>query len=67
MRTESFAWTPARTSCPTHVEIATLAYELYKARGRDDGHDVDDWLEAEQLLQPTPTDLVFGLYERAAA
>jgi Protein of unknown function (DUF2934) len=30
--------------------IARLAYELYERRGRQDGHDVDDWLLAEQEL-----------------
>lgn len=28
-------------------EIRRRAYELYEARGRGDGHDVEDWLEAE--------------------
>lgn len=27
--------------------IRVRAYELYEARGREDGHDVEDWLEAE--------------------
>ena len=31
-------------------EIARLAYHLYETRGRRDGHDVDDWLSAEQEL-----------------
>jgi len=31
-------------------EIARLAYQLYERRGRRDGHDVDDWLSAEQEL-----------------
>ena len=31
-------------------EIARLAYYLYEARGHGDGHDVDDWLEAEREL-----------------
>jgi hypothetical protein len=52
---------------PTHDEIATLAYELYQARGRRDGHDMENWLEAERLLQPTPTDLAFGLYKPVTA
>ncbi len=35
---------------PHHVEekIRKRAYELYEARGREDGHDVDDWVRAEQ-------------------
>jgi Protein of unknown function (DUF2934) len=36
---------------PTRDEIARLAYDLYEARGRRDGHDVDDWLFAEQELR----------------
>ena len=28
-------------------EIRRLAFELYVERGREDGHDLDDWLNAE--------------------
>lgn len=37
--------------------IETLAYELYQRRGRQDGYDKEDWLEAERitLSQPTST------------
>ncbi len=28
-------------------QIARRAYELYLWRGREDGHDLDDWLQAE--------------------
>jgi hypothetical protein len=39
---------------PTHEEIAIRSYELYLARGGVDGHDVQDWLDAEQQLnQPS--------------
>jgi Protein of unknown function (DUF2934) len=31
-------------------EVAQRAYELFLARGRVDGHDVEDWLEAERQL-----------------
>lgn len=31
--------------------IAQRAYERYEARGREDGHDMEDWFEAEQELQ----------------
>ncbi|HMS86280.1 MAG TPA: DUF2934 domain-containing protein [Nitrospira sp.] len=30
--------------------IAVRAYELYQERGCCDGHDLDDWLEAEQAI-----------------
>ena len=35
---------------PSRNEIARLAYHLYEMRGRRDGHDVDDWLFAEEEL-----------------
>jgi hypothetical protein len=28
-------------------QIRRRAYELYEARGQEDGHDVEDWLQAE--------------------
>jgi len=28
-------------------KIRRRAYELYEERGRDDGHDLEDWLQAE--------------------
>jgi hypothetical protein len=35
---------------PTRDEIARLAHHLYETRGQRDGHDVEDWLSAEQEL-----------------
>jgi len=28
-------------------QIRLRAYQLYEARGREDGRDLDDWLQAE--------------------
>jgi hypothetical protein len=39
---------------PTHEEIAQLAFNLYESRGRQDGHDVEDWLRAEEELGRYP-------------
>ena len=39
--------------------IRIRAYELYEERGREDGHEVEDWLRAESE--------VTGRTERAAA
>ena len=36
---------------PAGEEIAVRAYELYLDRGAVDGHDLDDWLEAERELR----------------
>ena len=33
-------------------QVRARAYELYELRGREDGHDLDDWLLAElQVIQ----------------
>jgi Spy/CpxP family protein refolding chaperone len=32
-------------------KIRELAYQLYEERGRSDGHDLDDWLEAEGMIR----------------
>ncbi len=39
---------PVTTLDPTRLEddIRRRAYELYEARGREDGHELDDWLQA---------------------
>jgi hypothetical protein len=34
-------------------EIRCRAHELYEERGREDGHDVDDWLRAEAEITAT--------------
>lgn len=34
--------------------IAKKAYDRYLDRGRFDGHDLDDWLEAEQQVLAEP-------------
>ena len=33
-----------------HDEIARVAYELYKKRGRAHGHDLEDWISAEKIV-----------------
>jgi hypothetical protein len=30
------------------IQIRERAYALYEARGREDGHDLEDWLRAEE-------------------
>jgi hypothetical protein len=35
---------------PNQDAIERRAYELYEQRGREDGHDWDDWLQAEREL-----------------
>ena len=31
--------------------VAQRAYQRYEERGREDGHDMEDWLEAERELR----------------
>jgi len=33
-----------------HSSIAVIAYELYERRGRMDGYALDDWLQAEAIV-----------------
>ena len=40
----------ARSLTVTDEDIAQRAYALYEARGREEGHDLDDWLQAEREL-----------------
>jgi hypothetical protein len=40
----------ADSSDGVQARIASLAYQLYEQRGREDGHDVEDWIQAEQAI-----------------
>jgi hypothetical protein len=46
---------PGATGSPpgraTVEEIARRAYEIYLARGREPGHEEEDWLRAEKELR----------------
>jgi hypothetical protein len=41
-------------------EIRRRAYKLYDARGREDGHDFDDWLRAEAEVKGTAAQAAFA-------
>ena len=41
----------AQQTSVTNNDVARRAYDLYLARGREDGHDVDDWMQAERELR----------------
>jgi hypothetical protein len=48
-------WEPVNTAAadsPRLEEIRIRAYEIYMERGGQPGHDLDDWLQAEQELEP---------------
>jgi hypothetical protein len=40
-----------RSANVTEYDIARRAYALYLARDREDGHGVDDWLQAEREFE----------------
>jgi Protein of unknown function (DUF2934) len=40
----------SRPKTPTYDDIARLAYAIYVGNGSRDGHDEQDWLEAERML-----------------
>jgi hypothetical protein len=48
------------TSEPQEVEneIRLRAQELYEARGREDGHELDDWLRAEAEIMQKNADTI---------
>ena len=40
-----------RMTDATHDTIARRAYDLYKRRGSEPGHELDDWFQAEHEVQ----------------
>ena len=46
-----------RSPLITEDAIAQRAYALYLAQGCEDGHDVEDWLQAERELLETKNTL----------
>jgi hypothetical protein len=46
---------------PTTEEIAARAYQIYLERGRTNGHDVDDWMQAEYELMQLPVRMLAEL------
>jgi Protein of unknown function (DUF2934) len=42
--------TAVNESQELEFQIRERAYELYEARGREDGHDIEDWLRAEEEI-----------------
>ena len=33
-----------------YARVAALAYSFYERRGHEHGHDVEDWVQAEQTI-----------------
>jgi len=53
---------PKNSATESHTnleeEIRRRAYELYEARGCEDGHDLEDWYRAEVEIVGTTEELV---------
>jgi hypothetical protein len=43
------------TQSPVDLQelVRARAYELYEQRGREDGHDLEDWVQAESEIART--------------
>jgi hypothetical protein len=52
---------------PRNEEIQQRAYELYVARGGEDGRDVEDWLAAEKELTESSEESTFSSNRRSRA
>lgn len=46
---------------PSKQQIRQRAYELYEQRGRADGRDLDDWLQAECEIKGTQANATSGI------
>jgi hypothetical protein len=42
---------PSNVPNARETDVGLRAYELYESKGRNDGADLDDWLEAERELR----------------
>lgn len=42
---------PSFNNVEFYARVARRAYDLFERRGREEGHDVEDWLEAERLVK----------------
>jgi hypothetical protein len=51
MRNAPVATDWRRMTAVAHDKIAHRAHQLYEARGREAGHDVEDWLQAEHDIE----------------
>jgi hypothetical protein len=40
----------SKSMLPAKEQISQRAYEIYVARGCEDGHDLSDWIEAERQV-----------------
>ena len=51
---------PVTQHSTTDEEIQRRAYEIYLSRGASDGHDLEDWLQAERDLRQANASTTFA-------
>ena len=56
-----------KSDCPTEEQVRARAYQLYRARGSQPGHEVDDWLQAEYELIQLPVHKIAKLHPSRAS
>lgn len=56
-----------KSMVPTKEQISQRAYEIYLARGCEDGHDLSDWIEAERELSEASEPQTAGTQEVRSA
>jgi len=44
----------SKVTTSSDADIRELAFQLHELRGRRDGRDVEDWLEAEAMIRSQP-------------
>ena len=49
-----------------YVRVAELAYIFYEQRGRTHGHDVEDWIQAEQTVLASGNHSATGAVDKSA-
>ena len=55
LATTRIAEPEVETVVDTYEEISSRAYELYLERGQEDGHALEDWLQAEMEVTARKT------------
>ena len=48
-------------------QIRLRAYELYEKLGREDGHELEDWLRAEKEIMRTQAPAVISIADSSSA
>ena len=56
-----------RRDGPSQEQVRAHAYQIFKERGGEPGHDMDDWLQAEYELLQLPVHRIVEMEHSAPA